>query len=96
MSKGNGHIPLPPLPAGTAIMIPDGKIEITYLKMPDGSITFSMTGRQRNDVTDMHPVQCKAIVMQALSAFANAEFQEALRAQQEALKAAQTVGLVEA
>lgn len=75
-------------------MIPDGTITLTWLNVPGGGITFNMAGRKRGEVADMAAVQTKAIVMQALAAFADAEFRMALREQEAALKAAE--GLVQA
>lgn len=76
---------LPPLPPGTAIAIPDGKITIAWMNMPGGGITFQMDGEKRGEIQKMPAVQTKAIVMQALASFADAEFQAAVRASQQAL-----------
>ena len=74
--------------------MPDGTITVTWLNIPGGGVTFNMTGRKRGDIPDMAAVQTRAIVMQALAAFADAEFRMALREQEASLKAAE--GLVKA
>ena len=74
---------LPPLPSGTAIAIPDGKITISWMNMPGGGVTFQMEGEKRGEVQKMPAIQVKAIVMQALAVFADMEFQNAVRASQQ-------------
>ena len=84
-----------PMPMGEALSIPAGRIEILWYN-ENGGLRFEMFGKKAGDIVKLPAIQTKAIVMQALHLFAEAEFREAIRLQEEALAAALPGGLVKA